>query len=89
MHPAPVVQLHRVWCDVSLLGSQHDLCSITWSAKHYKQVEIWGAGIGYCRWSGPVQYQDKESQELMMLPTDMWLIWDKQFKKYVEKYAEV
>ena len=36
-----------------------------------------------------MQYQDKESKELMMLPTDMWLIWDKQFKKYVEKYAEV
>jgi len=40
------------------------------------------------KWDGPLQYQDKESKELMMLPTDMWLIWDKKFKKYVQKYAE-
>lgn len=28
------------------------------------------------KWSGPLQYEDK-SKTLMMLPTDMALIWDK------------
>lgn len=28
-------------------------------------------------WKGPEQYQDKETRQLMMLPTDMWLVWDK------------
>jgi cytochrome c peroxidase len=40
------------------------------------------------KWKGPLQYQDKESKSLMMLPTDMWLIWDKKLKPYVQKYAK-
>lgn len=40
------------------------------------------------RWNGPLQYRDKESEELMMLPTDMALLWDKKFKPYVKQYAE-
>jgi len=39
------------------------------------------------RWSGPVQYEDKSGQ-LMMLPTDMALLWDKKFKPYVDLYAK-
>jgi cytochrome c peroxidase len=39
-------------------------------------------------WKGPEQYQDKESRSLMMLPTDMWLIWDRKLKPYVQKYAK-
>ncbi|KIZ05573.1 cytochrome c peroxidase [Monoraphidium neglectum] len=39
------------------------------------------------RWSGPVQYEDK-SGELMMLPTDMALIWDRKFKPVVDEYAK-
>ena len=39
------------------------------------------------KWSGPLQFEDK-SKQLMMLNTDMWLIWDKSFKKYVDLYAK-
>lgn len=37
-------------------------------------------------WEGPEQYQD-ESGRLMMLPTDLCLLSDPQFRKYVELYA--
>lgn len=39
------------------------------------------------RWNGPVQYEDKSGQ-LMMLPTDMALVWDRKFKPYVDEYAK-
>ena len=39
------------------------------------------------KWNGPKQFVDKASQSLMMLPTDMSLIHDANFKKYVEEYA--
>lgn len=37
------------------------------------------------KWDGPLQYEDK-SKTLMMLPTDMTLIWDKKFKAWVDLY---
>ena len=40
------------------------------------------------QWDGPKQYQDKTSKSLMMLPTDMALVQDKEFKKHVERYAK-
>ncbi|KAG0366120.1 heme peroxidase, partial [Gamsiella multidivaricata] len=40
------------------------------------------------KWDGPKQFQDKESQSLMMLPSDMALTKDKEFKKWVEIYAK-
>ena len=43
---------------------------------------------GWRRWGGPKQYEDKSTKSLMMLPTDVALIQDKEFKKYVEKYAK-
>jgi hypothetical protein len=39
------------------------------------------------KWNGPLQYEDR-SGELMMLPGDMALLWDRKFKKYVELYAK-
>lgn len=39
------------------------------------------------KWNGPEQYEDKSGQ-LMMLPADMALLWDKKFKKYVDLYAK-
>ncbi|KAF3906637.1 Catalase-peroxidase [Dactylellina cionopaga] len=39
------------------------------------------------KWNGPAQYEDK-TKTLMMLPTDMVLVKDKEFKKYVDKYAK-
>jgi cytochrome c peroxidase len=39
------------------------------------------------KWEGPLQYEDK-SGNLMMLPTDMALLWDKGFKKWVDTYAK-
>lgn len=38
------------------------------------------------KWAGPLQYEDP-SKELMMLPTDMALIWDKKLKPFVKEYA--
>ena len=39
-------------------------------------------------WKGPRQFQDDSSKSLMMLPTDMALVADKDFKAFVEKYAK-
>jgi cytochrome c peroxidase len=38
-------------------------------------------------WEGPDQYEDKTGQ-LMMLPSDLALIQDPKFRKYVELYAK-
>jgi len=39
------------------------------------------------KWDGPVQYEDVQTGKLMMLPTDLALIEDSSFRKYVEIYA--
>lgn len=38
-------------------------------------------------WDGPDQFTD-DSGDLMMLPTDMALLWDKEFRKYVVEFAK-
>jgi len=38
-------------------------------------------------WTGPMQFEDPTG-ELMMLPSDIVLIQDKEFRKYVEQYAK-
>ncbi|KAJ9071724.1 heme peroxidase [Entomophthora muscae] len=40
------------------------------------------------KWSGPHQFADEGSKSLMMLPTDMALIKDATYKKFVELYAK-
>ncbi|KAF8464632.1 heme peroxidase [Kalaharituber pfeilii] len=40
------------------------------------------------KWNGPKQYEDKTTKSLMMLPTDMDLVKDKEFRKHVERYAK-
>ncbi|KAM5459690.1 heme peroxidase [Microsporum canis] len=40
------------------------------------------------KWSGPAQLTDNKTKTLMMLPTDMALIKDREFKKHVERYAK-
>lgn len=40
------------------------------------------------KWPGPKQYQDENSKSLMMLPTDMALVRDNDFKKHVKRFAE-
>jgi len=40
------------------------------------------------KWNGPKQYQDKETKELMMLPTDVALLQEPGMKKWVEAYAK-
>ncbi|KAK9476324.1 heme peroxidase [Lipomyces japonicus] len=42
----------------------------------------------YRKWDGPKQWEDNKTKSLMMLPADFSLVQDKQFKKYVEKYAK-
>ncbi|CEM27536.1 unnamed protein product [Vitrella brassicaformis CCMP3155] len=39
------------------------------------------------KWTGPLQYEDPTG-ELMMLPSDIALIQDKEFKRWVEVYAK-
>lgn len=38
------------------------------------------------KWAGPEQFEDPTG-ELMMLPSDMALLWDKDFRTHVESYA--
>ncbi|KAJ8100538.1 heme peroxidase [Lipomyces tetrasporus] len=40
------------------------------------------------KWNGPAQFEDDKTKSLMMLPADMALVKDKNFKKYVETYAK-
>ncbi|KAL1920412.1 uncharacterized protein VTP21DRAFT_789 [Calcarisporiella thermophila] len=40
------------------------------------------------KWKGPKQFEDKKTKSLMMLPTDMALKQDKEFRKWVEIYAK-
>ncbi|PYI22332.1 cytochrome c peroxidase Ccp1 [Aspergillus japonicus CBS 114.51] len=40
------------------------------------------------KWNGPVQFTDKTTKTLMMLPTDLAMIKDKEFRKHVERYAK-
>lgn len=40
------------------------------------------------KWDGPIQYEDVETQSLMMLPTDMALRDDSDFQIHVKRYAE-
>jgi cytochrome c peroxidase len=42
----------------------------------------------YKKWNGPKQFEDKKTKTLMMLPTDMALVQDKKFRKFVEEYAK-
>lgn len=37
-------------------------------------------------WTGPEQFEDPSGQ-MMMLPSDMALVWDKEFRKVVEEYT--
>ncbi|CAM9391848.1 unnamed protein product [Hapterophycus canaliculatus] len=38
------------------------------------------------KWTGPEQFEDP-SGHLMMLPSDLALVWDKDFRKVVEEYV--
>lgn len=39
-------------------------------------------------WDGPKQYEDTKTKTLMMLPADYALVQDKEFKKWVQKFAD-
>jgi cytochrome c peroxidase len=40
------------------------------------------------KWGGPAQFTDSKTKSLMMLPSDMSLTKDKEFKKHAKAYAE-
>jgi len=40
------------------------------------------------KWDGPLQYEDEDTGDLMMLPTDMAIKTDPSFLKYAEIYAK-
>jgi cytochrome c peroxidase len=56
----------------------------TFSNDYFKNLtnQKWDAK----KWSGPKQFEDT-SKSLMMLPADLALIQDQEFKKYVDIYA--
>lgn len=47
-----------------------------------------GEKWAFRKWNGPKQYEDAGSKSLMMLPTDMALVKDREFKKHVERFAK-
>lgn len=57
----------------------------TWSNEYFRQLveNTWTVK----KWSGPMQFEDPTG-ELMMLPADMAMLADPEFKKYVELYAK-
>lgn len=57
----------------------------TFSNLYFK--ELTGSKWHKKKWSGPLQYEDPTGQ-LMMLPADMAMVWDKKFRKYVDLYAK-
>eukprot|EP00939_MAST-03C_sp_MAST-3C-sp1_P004783 g4783.t1 len=40
------------------------------------------------KWTGPEQYENEDGKDLMMLPTDIALVWDPAFRKYVQLYKD-
>lgn len=41
------------------------------------------------KWDGPLQYTNSANgDDLMMLPTDMALVWDRKFRPHVHAYAK-
>lgn len=38
-------------------------------------------------WQGPLQYESSRDAQIMMLPADLWLLQDPQFKIIVDEYA--
>lgn len=59
----------------------------TWSNGYFTELTS-PAGWRKKKWSGPVQYENKDGGDLMMLPADMALLWDKGFKKHVDEFAK-
>lgn len=63
----------------------------TFSNEYYRLLldERWSPKLSHngTAWSGPDQYEDKTGA-LMMLPSDLALITDPTFRKYVELYAK-
>ena len=78
--------LGRCHPDRSGFDGQWDFSPTVMSNDYFRLLmdEKWG----WRKWNGPAQYQDTKTKTLMMLPTDMALIKDPEFKKYVEKYAK-
>jgi cytochrome c peroxidase len=61
------------------------LFSETWIPK---KVDLSTDGKKSTPWTGPAQFTDKKTQTLMMLPTDMEMINDPEFKKWSTLYAK-
>lgn len=59
----------------------------TFSSLYYQ--ELVGNKWSKRKWSGPLQYTNASSgDDLMMLPTDMALLWDRRFRTHVHAYAK-
>jgi cytochrome c peroxidase len=59
----------------------------TMSNEYYVQLTN-PAGWRKKVWKGPLQYENADGADLMMLPADMALLWDKGFKKHVDEFAK-
>jgi cytochrome c peroxidase len=78
--------LGRCHTDRSGFDGPWTFSPITLTNDYYKLLveEKWS----WRKWNGPKQYEDVSTKSLMMLPTDMALIKDKQFRPHVERYAK-
>jgi len=77
--------LGRCHADRSGYSGPWDRAPTTFSNLYFK--ELLGNTWTLKKWDGPDQFEDPTG-ELMMLPSDMAMIWDKDFRKYVETYAK-
>jgi len=78
--------LGRCHTDRSGFSGPWTFSPTTFSNEYYKLLmnEKWQ----WKKWNGPKQLEDKSTKTLMMLPTDMALIKDGTFRKWVETYAK-
>ena len=78
--------LGRCHSDRSGFDGPWTFSPITLTNDYYKLLfdEKWD----WKKWDGPKQYEDKGTKTLMMLPTDMAIIKDKDMRVWAKKYAE-
>jgi hypothetical protein len=83
-HPSRRSLLGRCHSDRSGFDGPWTRAPTTFSTEYYRELleNTWTVR----KWKGPEQYTDPTG-DLMMLPADMAMVHDSEFKKYVQLYA--